>query len=129
MIHFTLPFHPVSWMAAIKSGRRFFNPRDEDKRTVQAYLSAVYRGNQISVPIDLRFEFAFPYPKKLTKQQKSLKAEGKLFPAKMDTTNLIKFYEDCLKKIVITDDRNCIAVYGRKFYADEPFINIEVREI
>lgn len=51
---------------------------------------------------------------------------GKIYPTKCDTTNLQKFAEDCLKKIVIEDDRNVVQITSKKLYALSSSVHIKV---
>ena len=49
-----------------------------------------------------------------------------IIPENCDTTNCQKFYEDCLKGIVITDDRRTADVQSKKRYSEKPGILIQV---
>ena len=51
---------------------------------------------------------------------------GRIVPAVSDTTNCQKFYEDCLKGIVITDDRDCRRILSDKRYSENPGALIRV---
>ena len=55
--------------------------------------------------------------------------EGKIIPTCKDVTNCQKFYEDCLKGIVIEDDRNVQMIVSRKFYGEIAQVRIRVLPI
>lgn len=52
--------------------------------------------------------------------------DGDIIPTKGDCTNYQKLYEDCLKKIVITDDRNVEVIGSRKLYGEKGQVTIKV---
>lgn len=52
--------------------------------------------------------------------------QGEIIPTHVDCTNCQKFSEDCLKGIVITDDRNVAKISSEKLYADKGKILIKV---
>lgn len=55
--------------------------------------------------------------------------DGKIFPTRCDCTNLQKLYEDCLKGIVIKDDRQVIVVTSYKCYGEEEGVDITVQDL
>lgn len=44
-----------------------------------------------------------------------------------DVTNMVKFYEDCIKGIAFVDDAQVVEFTARKMYSDEPKVCIMVR--
>lgn len=52
--------------------------------------------------------------------------KGEIIPTRLDCTNMQKLYEDCLKKIVIDDDRNVAKIISEKSYAEREGIVIQV---
>lgn len=51
---------------------------------------------------------------------------GKIRPTHLDATNCQKFYEDCIKNILITDDRNVVKIMSEKLYGVKESILIQV---
>lgn len=76
--------------------------------------------------VSVDFEFYFPYPQSASKKKIQLMEERKIYPTKSDLTNLQKFCEDCLKKIIIEDDRNVVEISSKKLYALDGHINIRI---
>jgi Holliday junction resolvase RusA-like endonuclease len=70
--------------------------------------------------------FVFPFPKSASKAKKEKMKAGEIIPTKCDCTNLQKLYEDCLKGIVITDDRNVVYVSSFKLYGEKGRVQIKV---
>jgi Holliday junction resolvase RusA-like endonuclease len=51
---------------------------------------------------------------------------GRVIPTRCDCTNLQKLYEDCLKGLIITDDRNVAKIFSEKLYGEKDEIIIKV---
>lgn len=116
MIELIIPLPPVPWQASIKGKNTFYDPKEKEKRCVRFYLREQYEGDPIRDFTVLYFEFYFKIPKYITKKKLALINDGYLFPTRSDCTNLQKLYEDCLKGIVIKDDRQVVKIYSEKFY-------------
>lgn len=52
--------------------------------------------------------------------------DGEILPTNCDCTNLQKFYEDCLKNIVIKDDRYVVKITSEKLYRDKGCIFMKI---
>ena len=120
MILITLDLDPVPW-AAPKLGRRgyAYDIREKDKRAAKYLIRQQYSKEPIDAPVILGFIFTFAYPKSASKAKKERMKAGELIPTRCDCTNLQKLYEDCLKGIVITDDRNVVYVSSFKLYGEK----------
>jgi Holliday junction resolvase RusA-like endonuclease len=70
--------------------------------------------------------FHFKPPESASKKRKIEMLAGKEIPTKKDCTNMQKLYEDCLKKIVVNDDRNVAKISSEKLYAEKDEVIIKV---
>lgn len=130
MIHLEILGNPIPWSASRTNGKRHYNPRHEDKLRAQWQLRIQYRDELIKGPVSLDFTFFLPIPKSTSNFRRREMLAAILLPdVKPDTTNLQKFYEDCLKGIVFHDD-NCVTdVSSRKRYSDYPRTLIRVQSL
>jgi Holliday junction resolvase RusA-like endonuclease len=126
MIEFFIPFKPVPWTVPRLRGRIWYNPRNKAKRDTQRFIAANYSGPIIDKRLSLLFEFYFTPPKSATIAMKAKMLARTEIPTACDLTNLQKFYEDCLKGIVIKDDRYTGYVQSRKWYGPKNLIHITV---
>jgi Holliday junction resolvase RusA-like endonuclease len=126
-IEITLDLDPVPW-AAPKLGRRghVYDIREKDKRGARYLIKQQYLGEPLAGVVILGFTFIFPFPKKVSKAKKEKMLRWEIIPTKCDCTNLQKLYEDCLKGIVITDDRNVVYVSSLKVYGEKGKVIINV---
>lgn len=127
MITIVIPYVPVSWTSPLRKGRIYYNPKDKEKKSVQRFLKNIYRQSPIDSYVILDMEFYFQCPSSASKKKKQLMLSGKIIPTKKDCTNMQKFYEDCLKKILIDDDRNVANISSKKRYGEEDKIIITIR--
>lgn len=119
-----IPFEPVPW-AAPKLGRgRVYDPRERDKRCIRYLVREQYCGPVLEGIFSLHFKFTFPIPPSTSKKRRENMLLGRIIPTRCDCTNLQKLYEDCLKDIVIKDDRHVEYTCSRKFYGEKPSVTI-----
>lgn len=126
---FVLPFKPVSWAAAKVTRNGAYSPRRKEKQLAQLFFKQTYKGIAIGNYCTIKLLFIFPVPNSFSKNKRQMALEGKIFPTSHDCTNCQKFYEDCLKKIVITDDRNVVEISSKKIYGDKGRVKIEINVI
>jgi Holliday junction resolvase RusA-like endonuclease len=127
MIKLELDVRPLSWMAPHRSNKVFFNPRHTEKQMTILLIRAQFSGVPLSDYVDLDFTFYSKIPKSASKKRHKDMADGKILPTKMDLSNCVKFYEDCLKHTVIEDDRVVAKITAQKFYGHEDRVIISVR--
>ena len=66
------------------------------------------------------FYFYFEPPKSWSKKKQHAAIHGDIpHTCKPDIDNLVKFYLDCMNKIIFNDDSQVIHLSAQKFYADE----------
>jgi len=128
MIEIHIPLPPVSWKAPLKGKYGFYDPCEKEKRCARFYIREQYEGDLITGYVIIKICFFFSVPKSFSKKKRELALSNKIFPTKKDCTNMQKLYEDCLKGIVIEDDRKVIDISSEKFYAlkDSIYIRMSV---
>lgn len=117
---------PVSWQAPQFSRGYTYDPREREKKCIRYSIRQQWKGEPIEDYVELLFSFTFPIPKSYSKKKIRQIEKGQLFPTKSDCTNLQKLYEDCLKKIVIKDDRQVINVTSFKRFGEKGHIAISI---
>lgn len=128
--HIRIKHKPIPWAAHAGYGKRAYNPRQKDRDTIQWQIKLQWNGRPLlEHPLEVWFSFGFEPPKSVSKKKRAAMIAGLVHHAfKPDTTNLQKFAEDCLKKIVIQDDNIIFRVHSEKFWADEEHITIAFLE-
>lgn len=128
-IEIKLDLDPVPWAApkfSFKNRVHSYDPREKDKRAARYLIRQQYHKEPIATSTCLFFVFVFPIPKSASKAKRALMLNREIIPTRCDCTNLQKLYEDCLKGIVITDDRYVAQVTSTKFYAEKGSVAITV---
>jgi len=123
-----IPLDPVPWSAPRISKTHCYDTREKDKRAARYYIATQYDGEPYDKYVAIVFLFAFLPPKSATKKQREAMLKQDIIPTKCDCTNLQKLYEDCLKGIVITDDRNVRVVSSYKCYDERGGVSIIVQD-
>lgn len=126
MIEIYIPLSPTPWAAPKLSKRRIYDPREIEKRVVRYYIKQQYNGPLLTAYTAIKLSYRFKPPSSTSKKRRVEMLAGKIIPTKSDCTNLQKLYEDCLKGLVIDDDRKVAKIFSEKLYGekDEIFINI-----
>jgi Holliday junction resolvase RusA-like endonuclease len=123
-----LDIEPVSWLAPIKSRHIFYNPRDKEKQVTTNLIMQQWHEPPISDYVKLNFIFVHLPPKSASKKKREAMLQRLSFPTRKDLSNCVKFYEDCLKKIVIEDDRIVVEITAKKYYGEKAHITIEIEK-
>ncbi len=127
MIQLELYGKPVYWTASRFCGSHNYNSMLADKETAQWQIRAQYRDGPILGPIQLDFTFFIPIPKNTSYIRRRQMLAHIILPEVMpDTTNMQKFYEDCLKGIVIEDNGSATDISSKKRYSEKPGVLIRV---
>jgi Holliday junction resolvase RusA-like endonuclease len=121
-----LPNTPVPWSASRITSIGAFNPRAREKNFTRWQIKSLHREKKISGYVVVDFVFYFPIPLSTSKKKKALMLSGEILPTSCDCTNLQKFYEDCIKDILIQDDRNVAKITSQKLYGNKGKILIKV---
>ena len=115
------------WAAPQRKGKICFDPNSKRKDQIKWQIRAQYRGELLAGATILEFTFFMPIPKATSKVRRKQMLAGVIAPiVHPDCSNLIKCYEDCLKGIVIEDDRIVCDILARRRYAEVPSVLIRV---
>lgn len=126
MIEITLHENPVAW-AAPKLGRgHAYDPKEADKRAIRYLIRQQYTGDIITGYTVIWMDLHFEPPASASKKQRALMLSGHIIPTSRDCTNCQKLYEDCLKKIVIDDDRKVKRITSDKAFAEKGKVVIKI---
>lgn len=120
----------VDWIAGKYKVHRwpYFPMTEEVKETKKAIIDQ-YKGPLLDSGIFVRFIFHMKVPKSWSKRQTNLALDGRIFHiSKPDASNLAKYYEDCMKGLVYTDDSRIVWVSPIKKYDYEDYTEIFISE-
>lgn len=126
MIEINLQITPVPWAAPYRSKGIFYDIRDSNKNCAKFFIKRQYLDSPIKGYTVLKFTFTFSVPSSTSKKKRIEMLAGKIIPTRCDCTNLQKLYEDCLKKIVIDDDRKVAKIFSEKIYGEKEGVKIVV---
>ena len=121
-----IPFEPVSWAAPRLGRGHAYDPREKDKRAARYLIREQYTGPILKGVCLIWFRFTCSMPKSASKAKRAAMLAGEIIPTKRDVTNMQKLYEDCLKGIVIKDDRQVQTIFAQKIYGEKPSVYIGV---
>lgn len=80
--------------------------------------------------LDIRIKAYYSIPKSKSKKQQNLMREGIARPIKKpDMDNCIKIIADALNKIAYRDDTQIVDCQVRKFYSDNPRVEVRILDI
>ena len=120
MIELRLFGKPVAWAASRVGKKGHFNPRSEEKKAFMWQIKAAYKGPILSdCYFRLILHFFEPIPASTSSRIRDLMLAGEIIPTNQDCSNCNKFFEDCLKGIVIDDDRYVSYISGLKSYGEK----------
>lgn len=101
-----------------KSGY-LYDPQNYLKTDIRVQLKDQFQQDPIEGRVFLSAYFFFEPPKSLSKKKREQLIESPHI-IRPDTTNLVKFYEDCMNGIVFKDDSQIMLKDCAKFYHYEP---------
>lgn len=104
--------------------------RDYEEKIALLYRAAA-RGYKFAahVPVDVRIRAYFAIPASDSRRQRNRKLTGEIRPCKTpDTDNIAKAVLDSINKIAYVDDAQVVDIQVRKFYSDNPRVEILVQE-
>lgn len=123
---------PVPWASHQGYGRKSFNPRYKEREMFKYYLRDQHGDEDLfSTPIRVDFSFEMAIPKSMPKSLlKIIDSGDKVFHTlRPDRSNFVKFTEDCLTGIVITDDNIICDGRAQKYYSRTPKTIIHIEEL
>lgn len=102
-------------------------PQAKEAAEVRKIIQAQYQGALLDSALFVRFVFHLGVPKSWTKTQRNMALDGRILPiSKPDASNLAKFYEDCMKGIIYTDDAKIVWVSPIKKYDEQAYTEIYI---
>lgn len=133
-VQLTIPLRPRGkerprWS---KKTKRMYTPTSTTN--YEDFIKLVYRqnyGTQMfpkNVPLDIRIRAYCPIPKSDTLTARAKKLTGVIRPTvKPDWDNIGKIVADALNKIAYHDDAQIVDSQTRKFYSDNPRVEILIQ--
>lgn len=133
-VQLTIPLRPRGkerprWS---KKTKRMYTPASTTN--YEDFIKLVYRqnyGTQMfpkNVPLDIRIRAYCPIPKSDTLTARAKKLTGAIRPTvKPDWDNIGKIVADALNKIAYHDDAQIVDSQTRKFYSDNPRVEILIQ--
>jgi len=129
MYKFTISYRPLPWAAPTFSKHGVYDIRAREKLAIRYILKQSYDLDPLDEIIILKFKFIFKFPANISKKRKALILAEEIIPTRCDCTNMQKLYEDCLKGIVIKDDRKVAKIFSEKLYGERDEVIIEVHTL
>ena len=127
MIRIEIPVLPTPWAAPkmTRSGM-VYDIRSKEKKWLRWHVKQLYKSFPVQGYVVVDFTFFFPVPASTTKKKKALMLAGEIIPTRADCTNLQKLTEDCIKNIIISDDRFVAKISSQKLYGEKENIIIKI---
>ena len=130
MIILLIPGKPIPYKPPRVNSNITFNPRYEEKRYVQNVIKEQYNEHLLDSTVIVDYIFNFSIPISFSKKKRLEAINGSMFFDKRpDTSNLMKFFDDCLIDIVIKDDSQIVRVSAEKRYSSKEGTIIKITPI
>ena len=129
---YIIPGEPVAWSSHRGFGKKSFSPHYKQKEAAQWNLKRQHGDAPIiSTAIAVDFYFEMPIPKTMPKKiQKRIDDGERIYHIKRkDRSNCMKFAEDCLTGVVISDDNIICDGRAQKYYSRTPQTIIYIHEM
>ena len=82
------------------------------------------------IPLQMKVTIGVSIPKSYSKKKHALCRDRMLVPTgKPDLDNCIKSIADSLNGACYADDAQLVKIYAERFYAEEPFVEVEIDEL
>ncbi|HUD01716.1 MAG TPA: RusA family crossover junction endodeoxyribonuclease [Rhabdochlamydiaceae bacterium] len=128
-VELNIPLDPVPWASPRVLKTHCWDPREKDKWAARFHIYDQYDGEPYQKYVAALFFFAFEPPASASLKKRVQMLSGEIRPMRCDCTNLQKLYEDCLKGIVIQDDRQVCVVSSYKCYEEKGSVQIIVQDL
>ena len=104
-----------------------YDPSAKDKKTAYKEIKEQFTGEPYTDALKIAFTFNIKRPKSHWNKY-SLKPSAPIYHTKRpDIDNYVKFYMDCMNKVVYLDDSQVIELSAKKIYNDkESFTEIVI---
>ncbi len=105
-----------------------YNPQAKLMEELRQFLRLKFPHPPLDEALVLSFVFNISIPKSWSKKNKEAAQKGKLHHIQRpDTSNLVKFYEDCMTGVIYTDDSVIVRSNAYKLWSDTAHTQIWVR--
>lgn len=118
---------PIPLQRARGTRKGFYDPQHIAKKNFAWAVKFQYPDQPLNKPIKVSFKFSFKLPKSWSKKKKAALI-NKPHSQTPDTSNLIKFAEDALNKIVWEDDSIISKIVAEKKWEEEAKTIIEIED-
>lgn len=89
-----------------------------------------FQGEKLTGQLKMTVVAYFAIPKSVSKKKRKLMIEEKIRPTKKpDCDNVLKIICDALNTIAYDDDKQIVEMAIRKFYSENPRVEVEIEEI
>ena len=99
-----------------------YDPSSKDKKIAIQQIKEQFTGKPYTDALKIKFVFHIKRPKahfRTGKYSNELKKTAPVYHTKRpDVDNYVKFYMDCMNKLVYLDDSQVIEIYAKKEYND-----------
>lgn len=129
MIEISFETKLIPYASAVITKWRNYNPRSSEKRFTQWKIRSLQKNQRIDGFVVVEFIFKFKIPSSFSKKKRQMIFDGLLYPTDKDCTNLQKFYEDCIKNILIEDDRKVVKIISEKLYDENESVTIRIYSV
>jgi Holliday junction resolvase RusA-like endonuclease len=129
MITLHLDHKPTAWAAPQRCKNIYFNPKHKQKKEVIRLIQEQYSGPPLTGYVSVSMVFQMAIPKSASKKKQQLMASKEIRPTNVDASNCFKFYEDCLKNIVMDDDRYVARMWAIKIYGIKDHVTIFIEKL
>lgn len=128
VIEIVIPGKPIPYIAVRKGKKgKWYNPRHLEKQKVRWLARNQYKEKPILGPVRIEYDFRMLIPISWPKWKKEIAKEGLFFHVtKPDGDNLMKFYNDCIKDLIIGDDSHIVSSTEVKQYDSKPRTIIKI---
>lgn len=111
-----------------------FTPKDTVNYETLVHMEYLNQCGNARFPddamLDMRIKAYYSIPQSKSKKKKELMRAGVIRPTKKpDMDNCIKIIADALNKIAYHDDTQIVDCQVRKFYSDDPRVEVRILEI
>ena len=100
-----------------------YDPSSKDKKIAIQQIKEQFTGKPYTDALKIKFVFHIKRPKahfRTGKYSNELKKTAPVYHTKRpDVDNYVKFYMDCMNKLVYLDDSQVIEIYAKKEYDDK----------
>jgi len=100
-----------------------YDPSSKDKKIAIQQIKEQFTGEPYTDALKIKFVFHIKRPKahfRTGKYANQLKKTAPVYHTKRpDVDNFVKFYMDCMNKIVYLDDSQVIEIHAKKEYDDK----------